>query len=323
MEKETKILLGLFGIAIGIGGVKLLAGSTTKKNDTTKAPDKKKKLLFIGDSYTANFHSVSYADQLAALMPNIEYKKIAKVGQNIKWMIQNSQDEIKNGSYNTVFTLGGLNDVYQGKSFENITANLQVIYDLAKKSGASSVAITLPPTDYYSLYKPAFGDLTKKVNDWILNDAKADYKIDFYKMLVGVDGKQNLKLFGDDKLHATTEGQKLLTDAIVNKYSSELLSGIESDCGLNYSVKDLEAVFPKIAFMPIQEQAKYADRVCMNNVNNESMLRDLLTPQNPKNFNTTSIGNMAYIALHCKVPLAAAYAHGLLKLYVKYKNGTL
>jgi lysophospholipase L1-like esterase len=204
--------------AIGVG----LFAAATHAGKGRKVPPASKNLLFIGDSYTANYLSTSYADQLAEKL-KANYKKVAKVGMNIKWMIDNASAEIAEGNYDMVFVLGGINDVYQGRSFENITANLKLLYDLAHKHGSKAVAITLPPTDYYNLYKPGIGDVVEKVNAWILNESPADYKFDFNKMLVDGTGKQDLKLFAKDKLHAVTAAHTELANTIAGKIS---LSGL-------------------------------------------------------------------------------------------------
>lgn len=93
--------------------------------------------------------------------------------------------------------------------------------------------------------------------------------------------------------------------------------------GLRHSLKHLESITNKIPFYPIEQQAKYADMVCMYNVNNPEMLITFLKPASPLGWNTTSVGNLAYIALYSNNKLASEYARELLKLYAKYKKGML
>lgn len=63
----------------------------------------------------------------------------------------------------------------------------------------------------------------------------------------------------------------------------------------------LEALRPAILWYSIEEQAKAADRVCKSMASNN----DFLTGQRVRldtstdSWNATSIGNMAYLALHC------------------------
>lgn len=85
--------------------------------------------------------------------------------------------------------------------------------------------------------------------------------------------------------------------------------------GLHYSVEHLREVAPTIAFAPLEIQAKYVDQVCTLSINNIGFIKKQMMhidqgytwktmqiemlQKKISLFNTTAIGNMAYIALHC------------------------
>lgn len=62
----------------------------------------------------------------------------------------------------------------------------------------------------------------------------------------------------------------------------------------------LRGVLYKIAFWPIHTQARYADIICTHHAKNPDFCEDQLQqmPTRVTFFNATSIGNLAYMALH-------------------------
>ncbi len=211
MEKALRYFL--IGLGTVAGGA-ITAFAINKLYVSNLRVSSGAKTLFIGDSYTAG--SNSYADQLKKLMPSIQIKKIAKVGEKTDWMLANSSNEISNGKYDVVFILGGINDVYALGSVDSTKNNLQAMYDLVKKSGAKVIGITIAPTDYYPPYTPVKGQLTNELNDWIKNNKTLNASIDFNKMLKS-GGKQDVSLFVSDKLHASTQGHQMLANGIQKK----------------------------------------------------------------------------------------------------------
>lgn len=80
----------------------------------------------------------------------------------------------------------------------------------------------------------------------------------------------------------------------------EIISG---SLELMRNMDQLEKMYPfKIRHMSIEVKAQYADEVCRNHVNSEWMknqVKELLNkPYNLSEINTTSVGNLAYMALH-------------------------
>lgn len=74
--------------------------------------------------------------------------------------------------------------------------------------------------------------------------------------------------------------------------------------GLKFTPEFLNRIEKEIVYYPIARQAKYADQVCVDNVNNDIFLFQQFTDFNlndERNYyhvNATAVGNAAFIALN-------------------------
>ena len=115
------------------------------------------------------------------------------------------------------------------------------------------------------------------------------------------------------------EGIILLAAAIGGVlYLNKIANAPQHPPGLNHSLEHLEKIRDKIAFWPRKTQAKYADEVCKEFIdeNDEEFINSLRFWDEKLDFkvlNTTSIGNLAYIALHAKSNLIRAKANMVLE----------
>ncbi len=94
--------------------------------------------------------------------------------------------------------------------------------------------------------------------------------------------------------------------------------------GLRHSLEDLAKAHKTIHLLPTEAQAEYADAVCRANVHEKWVWEDLeVELRRPVNerltemtcWNATSVGNLAYIALHAPNSNAQTNARKLLKEY--------
>lgn len=78
------------------------------------------------------------------------------------------------------------------------------------------------------------------------------------------------------------------------------LFGFHDSYGLKYSRKHLQAAFEHIHLMPIAKQARYADKIIKDLVRDRLETRTMLDGafRHFATFNTTSVGNLAYLALN-------------------------
>jgi len=86
------------------------------------------------------------------------------------------------------------------------------------------------------------------------------------------------------------------------------LLGKPDSHGLRFSLKKLQEMRSEIAFLPIEEQAQYADEICRLGAEDLEWLEEQFSMMEPCDhtlfdcMNTTSIGNIAYLALHAPSP---------------------
>lgn len=94
--------------------------------------------------------------------------------------------------------------------------------------------------------------------------------------------------------------------------------GLFDSRGLKYSIEHLNAIRNEIIFYPMQEQAMYADQVCVQMVARGTeflggSLEDVSFPMN-----TTAVGNLAYIALYSRNEEFQTRAKIILSEYKKW-----
>lgn len=192
---DIKVVGGLVALT---GLYVLLTSSTVQK--------KKMKLLFIGDSNTDN--NYSYADKIKATFPNIEVKKIAKVGKGTQWMIDNAEKDLKENKYDIITLLGGSNDIYGGYPLEKTKENILKIRQMIKDNGAKAVLVTPPNKKFFPDNTP---QKLKNLDDLIAWEKQQDFDsiIDFYNMT------DKLDMFNPDFRHPNSDAHVILADVFV------------------------------------------------------------------------------------------------------------
>lgn len=203
MKVNKNIIYGVIGgLVIGLGLIYL---SRRKKSDKVTS------ILFIGDSNTAA--NYSYADKLKKQFPNIDVKKIAKVGEKTDWMKNQLQNELNKKDYDIIIILGGSNDVYALGKTDSAKQNLNAMYDLIHSKGAKVIAVTPPNKDFYVNKTEAKQKLLFDLIDWMKSNKKIDYLIDFHKIT------SDKKYFSpsDGYLHANSLAHEILANSVKNK----------------------------------------------------------------------------------------------------------
>jgi hypothetical protein len=114
--------------------------------------------------------------------------------------------------------------------------------------------------------------------------------------------------------------KKLIRNAL--KLFAEMTENDAPAPGLNHSLRHLISIRNEIPYWNIERQAKYADKTCMETVEEQGKwLKDngLETVRGMFDYwNTTSVGNMAYVALNHSDPKIRDMALMLLKNYQSY-----
>ena len=202
---KNKIIVGsiIGGIVIGVAMIYFYKKSKQGSNI--------KSILFIGDSNTAS--NFSYADQIKKSFPDINIKKIAKVGEKTDWMKSQLDNELKKNKYDVVAILGGSNDIYALGKTDNTKRNLNAMYDLIHSKGSKVLAVTPPNKDYYVNRTEAKQKLLFDLVDWMKKNKNIDYLVDFHKIT------SDKKYFSasDGYLHANILAHNELADKTKDK----------------------------------------------------------------------------------------------------------
>lgn len=176
----------------------------------------KKKIAFLGDSITqgigTDFNSYLHYAALVADKTGDEYG-FWDLGIGYARGADAATDGIwlEKAKHNDIITVCfGVNDMFQGRTVEQIISDLQKITDLLQSAGLKVIIQTVPPFDYDEHYEIIW----KKVNDFIRNELseKADGFIDNVKFLCADGDNSPKSKFGP---HPNNEGNYIWAEALV------------------------------------------------------------------------------------------------------------
>lgn len=183
----------------------------------------KNRIAFIGDSITQGIGSVwnsykHYAACTAELLGDenaywdmgIGYARGADMASKGIWLEKAKQNDIVSVCY-------GVNDMFRGRTVEQLKADLDTILTELKSAGCKVVMQTVPPFDYGGEHEKMW----REVNDFIRNSLapKADVFFDNNPILCG-NGKDSpdAKYGG----HPNNEGHRLWAEALAPAIKSLL-----------------------------------------------------------------------------------------------------
>lgn len=129
------------------------------------------------------------------------------------------RNDLKSYKPDVVILLAGVNDLYQGVTVERVTANLQIMYDLAEKSGAKVVVCSILPYDTAS---PKILGRIQEVNGWIKGYA-ATKKYIFCDTYAAVENpeKPGKLVSTPDGLHPDVSGYRKMGESLAEVFKKE------------------------------------------------------------------------------------------------------
>jgi lysophospholipase L1-like esterase len=211
ISKNKWFIIGGLGI-IGLGVLTafLIDSLSPIKNRNPK------KILFLGDSITVDFHS--YANNIRKKFTDKDITIKASVGKKTSWMLQSLQDLLQNNSYDRIYVYGGINDIFSGVSGNEALSNIQKIVDLGTEKGADVFVIE-------GINPEGFMDINKmSLNQYVSNKEEYLPKIEKYGQyqdnLKTIKKARLIKKFDlgsrtDDGIHPNPQGQQIITEEIL------------------------------------------------------------------------------------------------------------
>src|SRR6185436_10942503 len=120
-----------------------------------------------------------------------------------------------------VVILAGVNDVYQGRSVESVTAQLRSMYDKAKAAGIPVVACSIVP---YNTATPEQNQRMHAINDWIRAEAGRDANITFADTRKAAATPNNIDMLASspDGLHPSIAGYHRMGDVIAAAIAAKI-----------------------------------------------------------------------------------------------------
>lgn len=112
-----------------------------------------------------------------------------------------------------VIIIAGVNDVYQGRSAESVTAQLHSMYARAKAAGIPVIAGSIVP---YNTATPDQNARMHAINDWIRAEAQRDANVTFVDTRKAAAAADNIDRLSasPDGLHPDVNGYHRMADAL-------------------------------------------------------------------------------------------------------------
>lgn len=206
------IIGGLGIIGLGVLTAILFESFTTIKNK------KPKKILFLGDSITAD--SSSYANIIKQSSPDLQIDVQASVGKKTSWMLQKLKDLLASKkTYDRIYVYGGVNDIFSGQSKDVALSNLQSIVTLGNNSGADVFVIEgIDPDGFMDYNKMPITQYVSSKQDYLPIIANyKDFQSDISRAIKKAKIVKRFNLNGKtaDGIHPNSEGQRNISNEIL------------------------------------------------------------------------------------------------------------
>ena len=154
-------------------------------------------------------HTSQYAYWLMTSHPEWEVLNRGVNGERSDQIRGRFERDVVAAAPKAVVIIAGVNDVYQGRSLEHVSAELTAMYARAAQAGIRVVAGSIIP---YNTATPEQNARMQQINDWIRRQPGIVF-VDT-RAAAAAAGNPDTLLDSADGLHPTAAGYRRLADAI-------------------------------------------------------------------------------------------------------------
>jgi lysophospholipase L1-like esterase len=155
-----------------------------------------------------------YAHWLMRAHPEWEVLNRGVNGERSDQISARFERDVLRSAPHVVVIIAGVNDVYQGRAVEHVTAQLRSMYDRAAHAGIRVVAGTIVPYDTATADQ---NDRMHQINAWIRQQIQSDPAVAFVDTRAAVRAAGNPDRLAEspDGLHPSPQGYRQMAAAIL------------------------------------------------------------------------------------------------------------
>jgi lysophospholipase L1-like esterase len=157
--------------------------------------------------------TASYPYRLTSLHPDWTVHNRGVNGERSDQIAARFDRDVLAARPQVVVIIAGVNDVYQGRTAEWVTAQLSAMYAKARRAGIPVVAGSIVP---YNTATPAQNATMHAINDWIRAEAARDANVTFVDTRKAAAKSDNIDMLSGspDGLHPDIPGYHRMADAL-------------------------------------------------------------------------------------------------------------
>jgi acyl-CoA thioesterase-1 len=154
-----------------------------------------------------------YAYWLAQAHPEWDVLNRGVNGERSDQIAARFDRDVMSAKPNVVIIIAGVNDVYQGRTVDDVSRQLAAMYESAERAGIRVVAGSIIP---FNTATPEQNERMGQINAWILDRTRDALSLAFVDTRAAVAAPDDPDRLADsaDQLHPTASGYRLMAEAL-------------------------------------------------------------------------------------------------------------